>query len=85
MAYRHAPRLAWQLIDGEAVVIDLAQARTLGLNPVASLIWSLLPELDEAAIAQEMTKRFDVPLQAAKSDIHDFLQTLGEQGLVVEA
>ena len=85
MPYRHAPRLAWQLIDGEAVVIDLARARTLGLNPVGSLIWSLLPRLDEAAIAREMTKRFDVPLQDAESDVRDFLQTLGEQGLVVEA
>jgi hypothetical protein len=85
MPYRHAPRLAWQLIDGEAVVIDLAQARTLGLNPVASLIWSLLPSLDEAAIAQEMTKRFDVALEAARSDVGDFLRTLREQGLVVEA
>ncbi|PYQ18874.1 MAG: hypothetical protein DMF79_13915 [Acidobacteria bacterium] len=85
MPYRHAPHLAWQLIGGEAVVIDLAGAKTLGLNPVASLIWSLLPELDEAAIAREMTKRFDVPLEAAKADVHDFLQTLGEQGLVVEA
>ncbi len=85
MPYRHAPRLAWQMIDGEAVVIDLAQARTLGLNPVGSLIWSLLPRLDEAAIALEMTKRFDEPLPNAESDVPDFLQTPGRQSLVVEA
>jgi len=85
MPYRHAPRLAWQLIGGEAVVIDLAGARTLGLNPVGSLIWSLLPRLDEAAIAQEMTRRFDVALEDAESDVRAFLRALGEQGLVVEA
>jgi len=32
-----------------------------------------------------MTKRFDVALEAARSDVGDFLRTLREQGLVVEA
>lgn len=85
MPYRHAPRLAWQLIDGEAVVVDLVHARTIGLNPAASVVWSLLPERDEAAIAAEMTRRFEVSLEAATSDVREFLRSLRDQGLVVEA
>ncbi len=85
MSYRYAPRLAWQLIDGEAVVVDLDRPRTLGLNRVASLIWSFLPERDEATIAAEMARRFDVSLETATSDVSEFLRSLRAQGLVVEA
>ncbi len=77
--------LAWQVIDGEAVVIDLARGRTLGLNPVASFIWSLLPDHDEAAIAEALFRSFDVDLETARADVREFVQSLREQGLVTEA
>lgn len=77
-------RLAWQVIDGEAVVIDLAGGRTLGLNPSGTLIWSLLPDHDEAAIAEALTERFDVDLQTASADVREFVGSLRERGLVRE-
>jgi hypothetical protein len=80
-----APRLAWQLIDGEAVVIDLGKGRTIGLNPTGSLVWSLLADHDEAAIAAEVCRRFDVPVETAREDVRGFLSALRAQGLVVEA
>jgi hypothetical protein len=80
-----AARLAWQIIDGEAVVIDLGKGRTLGLNPTASLVWSLLADHDEAAIADEVSRRFDVTAETARADVREFLNAMREQGLVVEA
>ena len=85
MSYRVAPRLAWQVIDGEAIVIDLGKGRTLGLNPAGSLIWSLLPAHDEDAIAGEVAQRFAVTRETARRDVDEFLTGLTEQGLLVRA
>lgn len=75
-------RLAWQVIDGEAVVVDLARGRTLGLNPSASMIWSLLPDHDEGAIARALSERFDVDVPTARADVAEFVRSLRERGLV---
>jgi hypothetical protein len=80
-----APRLAWQLIDGEAVVIDLAKGRTIGLNATASLVWSLLEKSDEDTIAGEVAGRFEIGLERARKDVREFLEAMRDQGLVVEA
>jgi hypothetical protein len=85
LSYRVAPRLAWQVIDGEAIVIDLGKGRTLGLNPAGSLIWSLLPAHDEDAIAGAIAQRFAVTREAARRDVDEFLTGLTEQGLLVRA
>ena len=85
MPFRAAPSLAWQLIDGESVIIDLANGRTLGLNPTGSLIWSLLPDHDQAAIAIEVARRFEVPLTTAQQDVGEFLTSLVERRLIAEA
>jgi len=83
--FRVSPRLAWQMIDGEAIVVDLARGRTLGLNPTASLIWSLLPDHDEPAITQALCRRFEVDADTAAADLHEFLRGLLDRGLVTDA
>jgi len=85
LPYRVAPRLAWQVIDGEAIVIDLGKGRTLGLNPTGSLVWSLLAGHDEDAIASEVSRRFAVAPETARRDVHEFLSGLADQGLLVDA
>ena len=78
------PRLAWQLVDGEALVVDVVEGKTLGLNPVGSLIWSLLPEHDPEAIAAAVAEVFEVDLATAREDVAGFLATLRAKGLLVE-
>lgn len=85
MPLRIGPRLAWQLIDGEAVVIDLGKGRTIGLNPAGSLVWSLLETNDEAAIAGEVARQFETSAETARKDVREFLDAMRDQGLVVEA
>ena len=82
MPVRLDTRLAWQVIDGEAVVVDLARGRTMGLNPTASLIWSLLPDHEEGAIARALSERFDVDADVARSDVAEFVRSLRDRGLV---
>ena len=82
---RTSARLAWQVIDGQAVIMDLAASRTLGLNPAGSLIWSLLGDHDEEEIAAALADRFAVESAAALRDVRVFVEDLRSRGLVVEA
>ena len=84
MTLRRSPETAWQMIGDEAVVMNLAGARVLGLNPTGALVWSLLDELDERGLAEAVAERFAIDADAARDDIQAFLGLLRERGLVVE-
>jgi hypothetical protein len=80
-----APHMAWQVIDSETVLVDLPNGRVMGLNPVASVIWSLLSDHDEAAIADEVARRFEVDLATARLDVAEFIATLRQRGFLTAA
>jgi hypothetical protein len=80
---RIAPELAWQMIDGEGVVVDLPRRRLLGLSPSASYIWSRIGQASEEEIATGLSRAFDVGEEQALSDVRAFLARLRERGLVV--
>ena len=81
---RRNPRIAWQKIGEEPVIMDLAGGRVLGLNPTGALVWSLLEERDEQGLAEAVAQRFEVDGQTAREDVRSFLALLRERGLVVE-
>jgi predicted DNA-binding transcriptional regulator len=82
---RPARGLAWQTIDGEAVLLDLARGRSLGLNETATVVWSLLPDHDDEEIAAEIARRFEVDLDRARADVGELLAGLVERGVVETA
>jgi predicted deacylase len=84
MALRRSPHTAWQTIGDEAVVMNLAGGRVLGLNPTGALVWAMLEERDEQGLAVEVARRFEVDEQTARDDVRGFLALLRERGLVVE-
>ena len=79
----HSKRCAWQVLEGEAVVIDLAKRRVLGLNPAGSLIWS---KVDGAStvekIAEALAEQFDLSRKAAIDDCTAFFDRMVLRGLV---
>ena len=79
---RIAPELAWQLVDGEGVIVDLPRRRVMGLNPTASLIFSLLERHTEDEIAAEVALRFDVDALQARADVREFVAALEARGFV---
>ena len=81
---RRSPDTAWQVIGDEAVIMNLAGARVLGLNPTAALVWSLLEERDEAAMATAVAERFEIDAETAGRDVREFVALLRERGLVVD-
>jgi hypothetical protein len=80
---RVAPELAWQVIDGEGVVIDLPRRRVLGLNPTGSFIWARINTASEEEIALELAREFDVEEEQARSDVRAFVGRLRDRGFLV--
>jgi hypothetical protein len=80
---RIAQELAWQVVDGEGVVVDLPRRCMLGLSPSASFIWSRIETATEDEIAAELARAFDVDEARAQADVRGFLALLRERGFVV--
>jgi len=76
------PRVAWQQVAGEVVVVDLVSSTAIGLNPTASFIWMRLGSLDDEEIARQLAGEFDIELPDAVVDIKCFLQGLERRQLV---
>lgn len=77
---QRAPELAWQMIDGEGVVVDLPRRRMLGLNPTASLLWERIGKASEEEIVDEVVRRFEVEPERAREDMREFLAELEGRG-----
>lgn len=79
---RIAKQVAWQIVDGEAIVVDLDSGKTLGLNPTATFLWSHLDGRDARQLADELMSEFDVERAEAEHDVADFLRILNERNLI---
>jgi hypothetical protein len=70
-------------LDGEAVILSLADGVYYGLNPVGASVWTLLEqprtlaELRDAVVAQ-----YDVDAPTAEADLRALLAEMAGRGLV---
>jgi hypothetical protein len=72
-----------RVIDGEAVLLDLASGRYLGLNGVATRVWELLGEGREVgAIRAAILSEFDVPADVLDGDLDRLFADMLARGLV---
>jgi hypothetical protein len=68
--------------DGR-ILLDIRQGRILGLNVIGSRIFELLQlGLDQAQIADEISRDFGVNIQMVQADVLDFLRSLQEQHIL---
>lgn len=80
---RISGRCAWQVVDGEAVLLDLQGKRVLGLNRVGSFVFPMLDGARTvASIAAAVSERFGVNLLEAEQDLRAFLAELAGRGFV---
>ncbi len=82
---RISSRFAWQVVDGEAIVIDLRTGTARGLNPSGTFIWSRVETEAPESIASELSRRFAVDEAAAAEDVRAFLEALAREGYLEEA
>ena len=72
-----------QVVEGEAVLLDLEGRTILGLNAVASFLWPLLDgRRTVAELGDAVAERFSVTAERARGDVLRFLVDLQGRGLV---
>lgn len=86
MTPKIGPNVAWQLVDGEAIVVDLASGTTVGLNPTGTFLWSHIDggrDLD--ALADALASHFRVTRDVAESDTREFFDEMSRRALVLDS
>jgi Coenzyme PQQ synthesis protein D (PqqD) len=76
--------VASKVIDGEAIIINLANGVYYSMDKVGALVWDLLQTgytLEEVIAA--VTGQYEVSREQAESDVRDLVQELVQENLVV--
>ena len=75
--------LEWRLIDGEIVALDTRRSLFLAVNRTGATLW---PALTHGATREELSRTlaeaFNLSPEHAARDVHSFLVTLEEEGLL---
>lgn len=80
---RRTDRCAWQVVEGEAVLLDLEGRMLLGLNAVGSFLWPLVDGARTVAqLGDAVAAAFGVEPGRARDDAARFLLDLQRRGLV---
>jgi hypothetical protein len=83
MIVAKSPKTAWQIIEGEAVLLSMDTKVLRGLNPVGSRIWELIDgQRSLEDIIEVIVQEFDVAATDAARDVRAFIQELLDRGLV---
>lgn len=74
----------FEVLDGEAVLLNVATGAYFGLNPSATRMWQLLEELqDTTRMRERMLEEFEVEPAELERDIQGFLDEMMRRGLLV--
>ena len=77
--------MAFQIIDGEAFIVDSKKSLLHNLNETGTLIWTGIDKgKRKEAILKELVKNFEVSYKEAQKDYSDFLKELKSQNLLEE-
>lgn len=90
MMGEHEPRLklrenavAWQQVEGETILLDVATSTYLGVNRSGSALW---PALADGATRAELVARlraaYQVTEEQAGADVDEFLRVCRDRGLL---
>ena len=85
MAFQVSPGIAYQVIAGETLIVDLAGSRILGLNATGALVFSLLKDHDEDGIARALCERYEIDHGTARREVLDLVHELAARGVVTVA
>ena len=78
-----AEAVAFRVIDGEAVLLDLDNGVYYTLNEVGTLAWGLCDGLTSTeVIVTAITDEYQVDTEAAREDLQELLSDLASEGLV---
>ncbi|MGH7820831.1 MAG: PqqD family protein, partial [Candidatus Binatia bacterium] len=76
--------VVFEVLDGEAVLLNLRAGTYFGLNPVATRAWELIRELGTLGeVGDAMSREYDVDRELLDDDLCRLLTDLEEKGLLV--
>lgn len=76
---------AWQQVDGETILLDLAASAYLGANPSGSVLWSALADgATREKLVERLSETFDVTKDLAEADVDAFLRACGDRGFLAQ-
>ncbi|MDI6723990.1 MAG: PqqD family protein [Methanobacterium sp.] len=76
-------KIAYRIIDGEAVIVDLKESKLNVLNPVATFILEHIDgQTQVKEIIEMISEEFDVDYGTAKKDCIDFISKLKDEKIV---
>ena len=75
--------IASKVIDGEAILINLATGVYYSMDKVGALVWDLLqPGYNVEEVISAVTSRYDVTREQAEVDVRDLVEELLQENLV---
>lgn len=76
---------AWQQVDGETILLDLAASAYLGANSSGSVLWSTLADgATRERLVERLCETFDVTEDRAGSDVDAFLRACRDRGFLAQ-
>ena len=83
--YRVHPDLSTRVIDGEAVILQVATTTYYSLNQTGTALWEMLKEgATRDALAEKIVAAYDVDRATAERDVEALLADLVAEKMVVE-
>jgi coenzyme PQQ synthesis protein D (PqqD) len=80
------PDVVVRRVEDRAVLFHLSRGQTFALNETGARFWDLLSEgHGESAALARMLEEFDVAEKELNREVHEFLELLEQEGLVVRA
>ncbi len=78
-------RIAWQIIEDEAVLVDREEGEVLRLNPIGAEIWKTIDgKRTLTEIIDHVYQTFEVDRKRAQKDVIRFVKKLLRRELVEE-
>lgn len=84
MPLRVDPRIAWQVVGEQAILLDVVTGTARGLNPVATYIWPRLETETPDEICAGLVREFQVDEETARRDLAEFVEALRIRGFLEE-
>lgn len=75
--------VAWQEVEGETILLDLAASEYLGVNRSGSALWpALVDGATEGELVDRLCTAYDLPRQRAADDVAAFLDVCRTRGFL---
>jgi hypothetical protein len=78
------PKVAFRVIDGEAILLTPHNSMIHTFNPIGTVIWSLLDkEKTISKLVNAIKDEYEVKLKEAEQDVLEFIEQLYQRKMVL--